>query len=105
MALSEHQPGERAPGNGEYAELNVFGTPTGRVATVKQAEQLPAAARGFSWRPLSELSVDEIGANAAEYRRLADTAITVGVRESLRKLAERLDSLADQRARSQHGPG
>jgi len=102
MALSEHQPGGRAPGNGEYEELNVFGTPTGRIVVVAKDEELPATARGFSWRPLGERTIAEIRASAAEYRRMAETARTAEVRDGLRKLAERLDSLADERER---GPG
>jgi hypothetical protein len=105
MALFEHQPGGPAPGTGEYEELNVFGTPTGRVAVVDKDEELPEAARGFSWRALGDRPVAEIRANAAEYRRMAETARTPGVRESLRKLAERFDRLANQRERSRNGPG
>ena len=105
MALSEHQPGERAPGPGEYEDLNVFGTPTGRISVVEKDEGLPAAARGFSWRPLGDRPVAEIRASAAEYRLMAGTARTAGVRDSLRRLAERFDSLADQRERSRDGPG
>ena len=68
-------------------------------------EELPDAARGFSWRALGDRSVAEIRANAAEYRRMAETARTPAVRDSLRKLAERFDSLADQRERGRDGPG
>lgn len=103
MALSEYQPGGCAPDTGEYEELNVFGTPTGRIAAVEKDEQLPATARGFSWRPLRDRPVAEIRASATEYRRIAETARTAEVRDSLRKLAERLDNLADQRERSRDG--
>jgi hypothetical protein len=105
MALSEHQPGGRAPASGEYEELNVFGTPTGRVAVVEKDEELPGAARAFSWRRLGDRPVAEIRASAAEYRRMAETARTAGVRDDLRKLAERFDRFADLRERSQDGPG
>jgi hypothetical protein len=99
MAFCEHQPGEPAPCSGAYEELNVFGTATGRVAVVAKDEALPSAARGFSWRPLSERSSAELRARAAEYRRMAATARTETVMESLRQLAERFDALADQRER------
>ncbi len=105
MALSEHQPSGPAPSTGEYEELNIFGTPTGRVAVVEKDEELPDAARGFSWRPLGDRPVAEIRASAAEYRRMAETAKTAEVRDSLRKIAERFDSLADQRERNRDGPG
>jgi hypothetical protein len=105
MALYEYQPGGRAPSAGEYEELNVFGTPTGRVAVMEKDEELPYAARGFSWRALGDRSVAEIRASAAEYRRMAKTARTAGVGDSLRKLAGRFDRLADQRERNRDGEG
>jgi hypothetical protein len=48
MERHEHQPGEPASRAGRYDELNVFGTPTGKVAHV--GEELPNSPRGFSWR-------------------------------------------------------
>jgi len=99
MAFSDHYPGEVAPRSGVYEELNVFGTRTGRVVVVAKDEEFPAAARGFSWRPLSERSVAELRARAAEYRRLAETARTATVMDGLRKVAERIDAIADQRER------
>jgi hypothetical protein len=101
MAFSEHRPGEPASDSGAYEELNVFGTPTGRVEVVAKDEELPDAARGFSWRPLSEHSVAELRARAAEYRRMAQTARTATVGDSLIKLAERFDALANQREREE----
>ena len=97
MTFTEFQPGDRAPGSGEYEELNVFGSPTGRVAAVVKDEELPTAPRGFTWRPLAELSIDELRARAADYRRMAGTATVASVRASLHRVAERLDSLADRR--------
>lgn len=97
MVYTEYLPGDRAPGSGEYEELNVFGTPTGRVAAVAKDEELPAAPRGFTWRPLAEHSIDELRARAAEDRRMAGTATTASVRDSLRKLGERFDALANRR--------
>jgi hypothetical protein len=46
----EHQPGTHAPSTGHYEELNVFGSPTGKVEHVQEGERLPRAPRGFSWR-------------------------------------------------------
>jgi len=53
MALRDHQPGDPAPSSGDYEELNVFGTPTGRVVAVTKGERLPGTAIGFTWRPIS----------------------------------------------------
>ena len=103
MAFTEHQPGEPAPSSGAYEELNVFGTPTGKIAVVAKDEKLPAAARGFTWRPLTEHSPAELRARAAEYRRIAQTARTAAVMDSLRKLAERFDALADQQEQQEPG--
>ena len=103
MAFSDYQPGEPAPCSGVYEELNVFGSPTGRVAVVAKDEEFPAAGRGFTWRPLANHSVAELRARAAEYRLLAQTARTASVMDSLRKLAERFDALADQREQKDAG--
>jgi hypothetical protein len=46
----EHTPGTRALVTGHYEELNVFGSPTGKVKNVQEGERLPHAPRGFSWR-------------------------------------------------------
>ncbi len=55
----EYLPGEPAHTTGRYLELNVFGTPTGRVAYVAKGDALPAAPLGFVWRhaPDSRLTV------------------------------------------------
>lgn len=50
----EYQPAARAPATGLYEELNIFGSPTGRVEHVQGGERLPQAPRGFSWRPTEE---------------------------------------------------
>ena len=44
MAFTDHVPGEPAPRAGVYEELNVFGTPTGRLAVVAKDEEFPDAA-------------------------------------------------------------
>jgi len=46
----EHPPGARVPATGHYEELNVFGSPTGRIAHAAEGEELPASPRGFTWR-------------------------------------------------------
>jgi hypothetical protein len=51
-ARSPHlKPEEIAPTAGVYAELNVFGTPTGNMVDVCEGEPMPRAPVGFSWRP------------------------------------------------------
>jgi hypothetical protein len=49
------------------------------------------------WVPLSQRSVAELRARAAEYRQCADTARTLLATNGLLKLAQRFDALADQR--------
>jgi hypothetical protein len=46
----EHRPGDPAPETGHYEELNVFGSPTGRVHHATDGESLPPSPRGFTWR-------------------------------------------------------
>jgi hypothetical protein len=104
MALPDQQPGERPASPGIYEELNVFGTPTGRLVLAATDGELPDVPRGFTWRPLSERSLAEVRARAEEFRRMAETARTQAVGDSLRKLAERLDALADRREREERGP-
>jgi hypothetical protein len=99
MAGTGYRPGESAPSSGQYQELNIFGAPTGRMALMAEGAQLPAAPRGFTWRPLSQRSAAELRAEAARYRRMADTATTVPVRDGLRRIADRLDALAVQKER------
>jgi len=53
--------------------------------------------------PLSERSVAEIRALAAEYRRMAETARTMASMDGLRKIADRLDAMADRREREERG--
>ncbi len=52
MESSEHKPVDLAPATGHYEELNVFGTPTGRVHRAREGEPLPRAPRNFSWRQI-----------------------------------------------------
>ena len=97
MVHDEFVPGEQAPSFGLYQELDVYGTPTGRVVAMVQEETFPAAPRGFKWRALTELSVSELRAKATQYRAMAGTATTEAVMTALLRLAERFDALADQR--------
>jgi hypothetical protein len=50
----EHQPGTHAPITGHFEELNVFGSPTGKVEYVQEGERLPPAPQGFSWRHIND---------------------------------------------------
>jgi hypothetical protein len=52
----EDQPDTHAAATGHYEELNIFGSPTGKVAHVLEGERLPLAPRGFSWRHIEEKS-------------------------------------------------
>jgi hypothetical protein len=95
--MIEHRPGERALMPGVYEELNVFGTPTGRLALMAAGDQIPAAPRGFRWRPLSELRVAELRALAARYWSMGATAASIEVMEALQRIATRIHTMADQR--------
>jgi hypothetical protein len=46
MEDDEHLPLAPAPRTGHYEELNVFGTPTGKVVHVEEGRELRAASRG-----------------------------------------------------------
>ena len=97
MKLTEFRSGDTAPEAGSYEELNVFGTRTGQVIVMTSGETFPATPRGFSWRPLSALSVTQLRERASEYRAMARTATTEKVRQSLLKLADCFDALAARR--------
>ena len=60
--------------------------------------------RGPEPRPISEQSVAELRARALEYRRMAGTASTRLVADSLRRLADRFDAEADKRERDTPSP-
>ena len=49
------------------------------------------------WRPLSEQSVDELLARAEKCRRMAETASTREVMDSLHRLADRFEAKAAER--------
>jgi hypothetical protein len=51
---NEHQPGTHAPITGYFEELNIFGSPTGKVVHVQAGERLPHAPLRFSWRHIIE---------------------------------------------------
>jgi hypothetical protein len=46
----EHDPTDKAPASGKYELLNIFGTPTGELVTVREGDRLPASALGYRWR-------------------------------------------------------
>src|SRR5579862_4033765 len=82
---------------GIYEELNIFGSPTYRVAIIMDGERLPCSPRGFTWRsrrPISEWSPAQLYAKAAEYQTMAATASTADVMHNLLELAARLQELA-----------
>jgi hypothetical protein len=97
MQHAEYRAGDVVPHSGDYEELNVFGSWTGRVVQVTEGDRFPASARGFTWRPLSQRSAAELRGQAANYRRMSQTARTAPALSGLRKIADRLDTLADQR--------
>ena len=103
MALNTYQPGEITRSSDQYQELNIFGAPTGRIALMTEGDKLPPSPRGFSWRPLAERSASELRAEANKYRRMAETATTIGVAASLQRIADRLDAMADRKDRESHG--
>jgi hypothetical protein len=103
MVPRDQPPNERRASPDIYEELGACGAPTGRLVLAAKGDGLPDLPRGFSWRPLSERSQAEVRARAEEFRRMADTATTQTVRDSLRKLAERLESLAARREREERG--
>ena len=53
----EHNPGEPASEPGEYHEVNVFGSVTGRRVRARRGDVLPLSPRGFAWR-LGERGTD-----------------------------------------------
>ena len=97
MTSIEFNPGEPVPFGGHYAEVNAFGGRTGRLISVSEGDEFPAAPRGYRWRPLRELSVAELRARAARYRQMAVTARTLQAASGLRRLADKFDELADRR--------
>ena len=58
---------------------------------------------GRDRRPLAEYSIAELRARAADYRRMSETATTAAIQNSLRRLADRFDALADQGERDRSG--
>jgi len=68
-----------------------------------EGDELPPAPQGRGRRSLSDRSSAELHEQATKYRRMAQTARTMAVMESLYKLADRLDALAAQREREEKG--
>jgi hypothetical protein len=46
----EHAPGETAPEEGEYEQVNIFGRPIGIRVSLKHGNPLPEAPIGHAWR-------------------------------------------------------
>jgi hypothetical protein len=82
-----------------YEELDINGNPTGRLNLADRDEELLVAPPAFSWPPLSNLSAGELRARAVEYRRMAATATTTDVRDSLCRIADRFDARAEGKAK------
>lgn len=101
MKSDKLDPHSAAPHTGLFEELNIFGSPTGLAAFVTKGDMLPAAPRGFVWRPLQTLSSAELRERAEQYREMAATARTAVAVEGLLKLAERFDAMAEQRERGE----
>jgi hypothetical protein len=99
MALSEHQPGARAPHAGCYEQLNVLGARNGVVTYAQEGDELPDAPYGFTWTPLVMRSAAELREEGAEYRRLAETALVTPVMIALYEIADRFDALAQRQER------
>jgi hypothetical protein len=89
----EHVLGELVSQTGNYEQLNVFGTPTGKTIHVQRGEHLPAAPHGFTWRRTAQ----QLRERAAAYRGMAATAATAQIGDEFIHLAERLERLAAQR--------
>ena len=79
-----------------HEDPNIFGNPTGRLILADKDDELPAAPRGLSLRPLSKLSAAELRARAAEYRQMAATATTADVHDGLCRVADRFDARAEE---------
>jgi hypothetical protein len=105
MALDEQFPGDPALLSGEFEEVNIFGSRTGRVVLAMKGDELPPAPRGFGWRLLAARGVVGLRAQSAGYRRMAATATTTAVMQALYMLADRYDALADQRERDERSRG
>ena len=104
MHDNEHTPGTPAPLTASYEELNVLGSPTGRLIEVHRGDLLPVLPRGWMWRSLGQQSIATMSAadlrtRADQYRQMASTATTAEVRDGLLRLAKRFMDLADQRNR------
>src|SRR5262249_50754308 len=95
-------PGTAAPVSGRYEELNVLGAASGVVIEVAEGDVLPKLPRGCTWRQaprprVAEMTTADLLVRAAEYRRMAATATTLEVRQSLLGLAQRFEDAARKR--------
>jgi hypothetical protein len=50
MNDSVHEPGDPVPVTGRYEELNLFGSPTGKVLQFSEGVSLPRLPRHQTWR-------------------------------------------------------
>lgn len=73
------------------------------MTAVNEGDELRTIRREDRWRPLAELSVVELRARAADYRRMAATATTIEVVHGLLRVAERFDAMANCRHTAEGG--
>ena len=83
-----------------HSRLNIIGNQTGRLILAKKDDEVLEPTRGSGRRPLSTLSITELRARAAEYRRMAVTATTADVRDGLCRVADRFDARAKELTKS-----
>lgn len=79
----------------------MFKASIGRMIVAAEEPKLPRTPQQVTWRPLSRRSTAELRAQAAEYRRMAQTARTMPVMTGLSRLAKRFDAMADLREREE----
>jgi hypothetical protein len=112
MEPDEHPPGEPARRSGRYEERNVFGTrraavpgmscASGKVRDCprrRAASHRDATTKNGRLYELRPAELQELQARAAEYSRMAETATTADVRDSLLRVAEILEEIAADFAR------
>jgi hypothetical protein len=97
MTQDEFQPGDTAPASGQYIALNVFGSPTDTIVTMRQGQSFPSLPCSFTWKPLSAYSAQELRDRAQQYCQMAGTASTADVMEELLGLGRCFDEMADSR--------
>src|SRR5579872_6730367 len=75
----DHLPGERAAETGRFEELNIFGTPTGKLTHADRGERLPVAPQGFTWRRSTIELVNILETNRAPWLAYVGSGATFQV--------------------------